>query len=163
MIEKIGSKILTWKQAKAAVSHWKSAYEHIVFTNGCFDILHYGHLHYLAEARSLGHRLIVGLNSGNSVRRLKGPSRPVNDEMTRQFQLASLEFVDAVVIFEQDTPYELIALLQPDVLVKGGDWQPDQIVGSEIVLSYGGTVKSLPFVKGYSTTSLVEKIKNQQP
>ena len=95
------------------------------------------------------------------MRRLKGPHRPINDENTRQFQLASLEFVDAVVVFEQDTPYELIALLQPDILVKGGDWQANQIVGSDVVLSRGGTVKSLPFIEGYSTTIIEQKIKNQ--
>lgn len=161
MIKKIESKILNWKQAEKIVSKWKAANERIVFTNGCFDLLHFGHLHYLAEARDLGERLVIGLNSEDSVRRLKGPHRPINDEKTRQFQLASLEFVDAVVVFEQDTPYDLIVLLKPDVLVKGGDWKADQIVGSDIVLSNGGTVKSLPFVEGYSTTNIEQKIKNQ--
>jgi len=161
LIEKIQSKIVNWKQAAEKISTWKQADETVVFTNGCFDLLHFGHLHYLAEARSLGARLVVGLNSKDSVRRLKGPHRPINDENTRRFQMASLEFVDAVVVFEQDTPYELIALLQPDILVKGGDWKADQIVGSEIVLSNGGTVKSLPFIKGYSTTLIEQKIKNQ--
>lgn len=160
MIKKIKKKILTWKQAKEKIAVWKTEND-VVFTNGCFDLLHYGHLHYLAEARKLGDKLVIGLNSEDSVRRLKGPHRPINDEKTRQFQLASLQFVDAVVVFEQDTPYELIALLKPDILVKGGDWKEDQIVGSDIVLSYGGNVKSLPFVEGYSTTNIEQKIKNQ--
>ena len=160
MIKKIKKKILTWEQAKEKIAIWKAEND-VVFTNGCFDLLHYGHLHYLAEARKLGDKLVIGLNSEDSVRRLKGPHRPINDEKTRQFQLASLQFVDAVVVFEQDTPYELIALLKPDILVKGGDWKEDQIVGSDIVLSYGGSVKSLPFVEGYSTTNIEQKIKNQ--
>lgn len=163
MIEKIQSKILNREQAASKTAAWKSSGQRVVFTNGCFDLLHFGHLHYLAEARSLGDRLIIGLNSEDSVRRLKGPHRPINDENTRRFQLASLEFVDAVVVFEQDTPYELIALLQPDILVKGGDWKAEQIVGSDIVLSKGGSVKSLPFIEGYSTTLIEQKIKNQQP
>lgn len=162
MIKKIGSKILSWDQAQEKISNWKAKNEKIVFTNGCFDLLHFGHLHYLAEARDFGQRLIIGLNSEDSVRRLKGPHRPINDEKTRQFQLASLEFVDAVVIFEGDTPYDLIALLKPDILVKGGDWKADQIVGSDIVLSNGGDVRSLPFVEGYSTTNIEQKIKNQR-
>ncbi len=163
MIKRIQSKILNWEQAEKKVLSWKAAKERVVFTNGCFDLMHFGHLHYLAEARSLGERLVVGLNSEDSVRRLKGPHRPINDQNTRQFQLASLEFVDAVVVFEQDTPLELITLLQPDILVKGGDWQAEQIVGSDIVLSKGGMVKSLPFIKGYSTTLIEQKIKNQRP
>jgi len=132
----------------------------VVFTNGCFDILHYGHIHYLAQARDLGDRLVIGLNSDDSVRRLKGPGRPINDQATRQYLLAALAMVDAVVIFDQDTPLELIRLIVPDVLVKGGDWSPDAIVGSDIVLGNGGTVKSLPFVEGYSTSRIEKKIKD---
>lgn len=161
MIEKVKSKILDWKKAGNQVAKWKTAGERVVFTNGCFDLLHFGHLHYLAEARGLGEHLVIGLNSAESVRRLKGPHRPINDEKTRQFQLASLEFVDVVVVFDQDTPYELIEVLQPDILVKGGDWEADQIVGADIVLSTGGIVKNLPFVEGYSTTLIEQKIKNQ--
>lgn len=161
MIEKIKAKILNWEQAAETLAIWKANSDRVVFTNGCFDLLHFGHLHYLAEARNLGERLVVGLNSENSVRRLKGPHRPINDENTRQFQLAALEFVDAVVVFEEDTPLKLITLLQPEILVKGGDWSADQIVGADIVLSKGGVVKSLPFVDGYSTTLIEQKIKNQ--
>jgi len=138
---------------------WRFKEEKIVFTNGCFDILHYGHIHYLAAAKQLGNRLIIGLNSAASVKRLKGPHRPINDDLTRQYLLASLLFVDAVIEFEEDTPYELIQWIQPDVLVKGGDWQVADIVGSELVLQKGGLVKSLPFVEGYSTTAIERKIK----
>ncbi len=156
----IHQKIKTDEQVRDAVSQWRAAGERIVFTNGCFDILHYGHLHYLAEARDLGNRLVIGLNSGDSVRRLKGPSRPINDEATRAHLLAALEVVDAVVFFDEDTPLELIKIVQPDVLVKGGDWKPEQIVGSDLVLARGGGVRSLPFVDGYSTTNIEQKIRS---
>ncbi len=130
----------------------------IVFTNGCFDILHVGHLRYLQEAHSLGDYLIVGLNSDESVRRLKGPTRPIQTEQDRAEILLGLKCVDAVVIFGEDTPLKLIETVQPDVLVKGGDWKISQIVGSDFVQSRGGEVKSLPFHQGRSTTGIVEKI-----
>lgn len=156
--EKIQTKIKTPAQLLESLAAWRAAGETIVFTNGCFDLLHYGHLHYLAHARDLGQRLVIGLNSAASVRRLKGPTRPINDELTRTHQLAALAFVDAVVVFEADTPYALIQQVQPDILVKGGDWQPEQIVGSDLVLARGGQVLSLPFVEGYSTTNIERKI-----
>jgi rfaE bifunctional protein nucleotidyltransferase chain/domain len=156
----IQQKIQTAEQLRDTVARWRAAGERIVFTNGCFDILHYGHLHYLAEARDLGERLVIGLNSGDSVRRLKGPARPINDEATRAHLLAALEVVDAVVFFDEDTPLELIKTAMPDVLVKGGDWKPEQIVGSDIVLANGGQVHSLPFVDGYSTTNIEQKIRS---
>jgi D-beta-D-heptose 7-phosphate kinase/D-beta-D-heptose 1-phosphate adenosyltransferase len=131
----------------------------IVFTNGCFDILHEGHVRYLADARSLGDLLIVGINSDASVSRLKGAERPINGQESRSRVLASLEVVDLVVVFDTDTPEELIHLIRPDILVKGGDWSVDQIVGGAFVNSYGGEVKSLPFHTGFSTTGLVEKIR----
>jgi rfaE bifunctional protein nucleotidyltransferase chain/domain len=149
MFKKIQAKIQSWEAIQSTISQWKSAGEKIVFTNGCFDILHFGHIHYLAEASDLGDRLVIGLNSAASVKRLKGEHRPINDEATRQHLLAALEFVDAVVVFEEDTPLELIKIILPDVIVKGGDWKPEQIVGSDIVLSNGGEVKSLAFKEGY--------------
>ena len=158
MTGKIKDKFQTRQQIAQTAEQWRTQGNQIVFTNGCFDILHYGHLHYLADARQCGDRLVVGLNATASVRRLKGEFRPINDELTRIFALAALEFVDAVVIFEEDTPLELIKTIRPDVLVKGGDWQPGQIVGSDFVLSIGGEVKSLPFVAGYSTTNIEQKI-----
>lgn len=154
----IESKIQSIEQLTQTLNQWRAAGEKIVFTNGCFDLLHFGHLHYLADARDLGDRLVVGLNSAASVRRLKGPTRPINDELTRTHLLAALQVVDAVVVFEEDTPMQLIECVQPDVLVKGGDWKPDQIVGSGLVLSRGGQVLSLPFVAGYSTTNIEQKI-----
>jgi D-beta-D-heptose 7-phosphate kinase/D-beta-D-heptose 1-phosphate adenosyltransferase len=154
----IRQKIQDTTAIAVTVAHWRAQGERIVFTNGCFDLLHYGHLHYLAAARDLGDRLVIGLNSAASVRRLKGPHRPINDELTRTHLLAALEVVDAVVVFEEDTPLRLIEIVQPDFLVKGGDWRPEQIVGSEQVLARGGQVRSLPFVEGYSTTNIETKI-----
>lgn len=159
-MKELEAKILDWINAKRQVDSWKANGEKIVFTNGCFDLIHYGHIHYLAEAKSLGSKLVIGLNDDQSVSRLKGSNRPVKDQFNRQYMLASFLFVDAVILFSQDTPKELIQLLMPDVLVKGGDWQPKDIVGSDIVQAAGGEVRSLPFVKGHSTTSLVNKILN---
>jgi D-glycero-beta-D-manno-heptose 1-phosphate adenylyltransferase len=156
--DKIQSKIQDRAQLADTITHWKSQGERVVFTNGCFDILHYGHIHYLAEARDLGHRLMVGVNADASVRRLKGQTRPIQDEQTRLHVLASLACVDAVVLFEEDTPYDLITSIQPDILVKGGDWATDQIVGADFVLAKGGEVHSLPYVEGFSTTKIEEKI-----
>jgi len=130
-----------------------------VFTNGCFDILHIGHVHYLNEAKSLGDKLVVGLNSDSSVKRLKGDERPINHELDRKFVLENLKAVDEVIIFDDDTPIELIKKINPDILVKGGDWPIEKIVGHEHVLANGGLVKSLSFKDGYSTTSTLEKIK----
>lgn len=154
------AKILDRTGARSAVRTWQDQGLEVVFTNGCFDLLHYGHLQYLAEARSLGDKLVIGLNSTDSVRRLKGEHRPIHDDQTRLYHLAALSFVDAVVIFDEDTPQELIAALIPDILVKGGDYQPEQIVGAETVLAHGGIVRSLDFVPGYSTTRIEEKIRS---
>jgi D-glycero-beta-D-manno-heptose 1-phosphate adenylyltransferase len=159
-LKKIHQKIQDFDQIEVTVRQWQAAGKMVVFTNGCFDLLHYGHLHYLADARDLGDKLIVGLNSAASVRRLKGEHRPINDELTRQHLLAALEVVDAVVVFESDTPLDLICRVAPDILVKGGDWRPEQIVGSDFVLKNGGKVMSLPFVEGYSTTNLEAKIRS---
>jgi D-beta-D-heptose 7-phosphate kinase/D-beta-D-heptose 1-phosphate adenosyltransferase len=132
----------------------------IVFTNGCFDILHVGHVCYLEEARNLGDFLVIGVNSDDSVSRLKGPSRPINPLEQRMMVLAALQSVDAVIPFSEDTPYNLIEALLPDLLVKGGDWKVEDIVGSSLVIANGGKVLSLPFTAGWSTTSIEQKIKN---
>ena len=146
---------LTWEEAEGKVARWKEKGETVVFTNGCFDILHRGHVTYLQQAAALGDHLIVGLNSDDSVRRLKGAERPVNGEMDRAFMLASLRFVDDVVLFTEDTPKELLSHLRPDILVKGGDYRPEEVAGRE----YAGRVDILPFVDGYSTTGTIEKIR----
>ncbi len=158
-MKKIKNKILSAKKAQKKVLKWKSKGETIVFTNGCFDILHYGHIHYLAQAKKLGNRLIIGLNSSASVSRLKGKHRPINDDATRSHLLAALEMVDLVIFFDQDTPLELIIDLEPNILVKGGDYKPKEIVGYSEVKSKGGKVKILPFIDGYSTTKIEQKIK----
>jgi D-beta-D-heptose 7-phosphate kinase/D-beta-D-heptose 1-phosphate adenosyltransferase len=131
----------------------------IVFTNGCFDVLHFGHVHYLLQAKKLGDILVIGLNSDDSVRRLKGPTRPINGENERAFVLAALVCVDYVTLFEEDTPEELIKVLRPDVLVKGGDYTLDNIVGADFVTQNGGTVTTIPFVEGFSSTRIIEKLK----
>jgi len=160
MLQIIKSKIQTWDQIGKTVSEWKAEGKKVVFTNGCFDILHYGHIHYLAQARLLGDKLVIGLNSIGSVKRLKGDNRPINDDNTRLYLLAALQFVDGVVIFEEDTPLNLIKIVKPDILVKGGDYSIENIVGAKEVLKNGGEVKSLAFVEGYSTTAIENKLKS---
>jgi len=147
---------MTWSAAAA----WRAERAgRVVFTNGVFDLLHPGHIDVLTSARSLGDSLIVGVNSDDSVRRLKGPERPIRSEHDRAYVLAGLEAVDGVVIFEQDTPLELIRLLRPDVLVKGGDYRPDTVVGRSEVEGWGGRVAIVPLTPGHSTTSLLEKLR----
>lgn len=160
-IPAITHKILDWSTAKDQVQRWQDQGLEIVFTNGCFDLLHFGHLHYLAAAKSLGDKLVIGVNGADSVRRLKGPQRPINDELTRLNTLAALSFVDAVVSFPEDTPAELIGMLVPDILVKGGDYKIEEIVGADTVLEHGGEVRTLAFVSGYSTSLIEEKIRKQ--
>jgi len=151
------SKILSFNQMMERVAAWKSMRETVVFTNGCFDILHVGHVTLLDDARREGSRLIVGINSDDSVRRLKGPSRPVVDERSRARVLAALEAVDAVVVFDEPTPLELMLALRPDVIVKGGDYEADSIVGAAEVRSWGGRVKIVSFVPGFSTTEIIAR------
>lgn len=140
---------------------WRATGRRIVFTNGCFDLLHRGHLTYLAQAADEGTMLVIGLNTNDSVRRQgKGPGRPVNGEDDRAFALAALSFVSAVCFFREDTPALLIEKVRPDVLVKGGDYSIDRIVGADFVQGYGGEVKTIPFVEGYSTTALIEKLRS---
>jgi D-glycero-beta-D-manno-heptose 1-phosphate adenylyltransferase len=158
--ENITGKVVHHQDALACVNRWKSEGNEIVFTNGCFDILHYGHLRYLADARDLGSKLVVGLNSDASVKRLKGASRPINPEAARAVQLASLSCIDLIVIFEEDTPLQLIELLTPDLLVKGGDYALHDIIGADWVTSHGGAVRALPYHEGFSTTEIISKIKS---
>ncbi len=148
-------------ELKRRLDHLRAAGRRVVFTNGCFDLLHPGHVRYLAEARQLGDVLVVGVNTDASVRRLnKAPNRPINPESDRAEVLAALASVDFVTLFDDDTPLALIHLLEPDVLVKGGDWRPDQIVGADFVHARGGEVRSLPFAEGYSTTNLLDRIRD---
>ncbi|MBC8344882.1 MAG: D-glycero-beta-D-manno-heptose 1-phosphate adenylyltransferase [Candidatus Marinimicrobia bacterium] len=149
---------IDWKEAKTQVDSWKSAGLKVVFTNGCFDILHRGHVAYLSEAKSLGNKLILALNSDRSVRELKGERRPIQSQDDRAAILDALESIDLVVIFDEDTPQEIIKTLLPHVLVKGGDYSPETIVGAGTVIENGGEVKVIPFLSGYSTSGILEKI-----
>lgn len=133
-------------------------YKKIVFTNGCFDILHLGHIDYLSKSKELADILIVGLNSDQSIKNIKGTQRPINNQYMRSMILASLFFVDIVIIFNEDTPEKLIKIIKPDILVKGGDYNIDTIVGGDIVKSYGGEIKIINYVEGYSTTNIINKI-----
>ena len=159
-IEGIAKKIMTIAEAKALIQAWKVAGKTFAFTNGCFDILHPGHLYSLAETAKEADYLIVGLNSDASVKRLKGPGRPINSTESRAIVLANLVLVDAVIVFEEDTPLELISTLLPDVLVKGGDYTIDTIVGAKEIIANGGKVIINPIVEGFSTTNIIEKIKH---
>lgn len=152
------SKIVDLEELKRQVARWRLHSNKIVFTNGCFDLLHAGHLHTLQQAKAMGDKLIVALNADSSVKKLKGETRPIQNQQERATMLSALSVVDAVVIFEAETPLELIETLIPNVLVKGGDWSIDKIVGAQLVLQNGGAVQSIPFLEGYSTTSLIEKI-----
>ncbi|QJD97501.1 D-glycero-beta-D-manno-heptose 1-phosphate adenylyltransferase [Mucilaginibacter robiniae] len=155
------SKISNLPELKTTVSNWQQQGLKVVFTNGCFDLLHTGHITYLAKAAEMGDKLILGLNADASVKRLKGESRPVNPQDSRALLLAALFFIDAVVLFEEDTPHNLITILLPDLLVKGGDYTIDNIVGASEVIANGGEVKTINFVEGYSSTSIIQKIKGQ--
>ncbi|MCA6461253.1 MAG: D-glycero-beta-D-manno-heptose 1-phosphate adenylyltransferase [Chitinophagaceae bacterium] len=158
-VEAIRQKIILPEQLVHQAYGWKMKGKTIAFTNGCFDILHEGHIFSLSSAAKEADYLIVGLNSDSSTRSLKGPERPINHEQSRALMLASLIMVDAVVIFNESTPLQLIQLLEPDVLVKGGDYQPDQVVGAQEVIARGGKVVINPLVEGFSTTGLIQRIK----
>jgi len=148
-----------YESASIQVHAWQQQGMDVVFTNGCFDLLHKGHILYLEEASRQGDKLIVAINADKSVSKLKGKHRPIKDEDNRSLIMSAFSFVDIVVIFHEETPLELIEMITPDILVKGGDWNPDQIVGSDYVTNNGGSVLSLQFVEGYSTTALENKIK----
>jgi rfaE bifunctional protein nucleotidyltransferase chain/domain len=156
--EIIQSKILTADNLQKSLAYWRFKSMKIVFTNGCFDILHAGHIEYLAKAASEGDVMILGLNSDNSVRKLKGNHRPINDENARALIMASLNFISAVVLFDEETPYNLIKTVQPDILIKGSDYKPEEIVGYDILKAKGGEVKTIDLVPGYSTTAIEQKI-----
>ena len=158
-LEKIYNKILNKESLEEKLNLWRKEGKTIVFSNGCFDILHRGHVEYLSKAADLGDILIIGLNTDASVRRIKGPSRPVNDEKARAVVLAALEFVDAIMFFDEDTPYNLIKNVQPDVLVKGKDYKAEDIVGYDIVTNKGGKVETIELVEGFSTTNTINKMK----
>jgi D-glycero-beta-D-manno-heptose 1-phosphate adenylyltransferase len=159
-LEQITHKIFSKDRFRQYAERCKNKGNTIVFTNGCFDILHLGHVDYLSKAKDLGDKLIVGVNSDASVKRLnKGKSRPIQDENSRATIVAALQFVDAVCIFDEDTPLELITLTLPDVLIKGSDYKLDQVVGKDIVEEFGGEVKLIDFMEGYSTSAIEKKIK----
>lgn len=155
----IAQKIFSLPDLIFQIEEWKKESKKIVFTNGCFDLIHPGHLSYLLEAANLGDKLIIGVNTDHSVRKIKGEERPINNEQSRLQLLASLFFVDAVVLFDEDTPADLIEALKPHILVKGGDYKIDDIVGAKETIERGGTVKVLNFLPGYSSTKIIEKIK----
>ncbi|HNB82380.1 MAG TPA: D-glycero-beta-D-manno-heptose 1-phosphate adenylyltransferase [Chitinophagaceae bacterium] len=157
-LEIIQQKIYTRDPLHRLVNQWHMLSKKVVFTNGCFDLMHRGHNTYLLEAAELGNRLIVAINTDASVQRLKGPGRPVVDEYSRALNLAMHTYIDAVILFEEDTPLDLINLLKPDVLVKGGDYTMETTVGAKEVLERGGKVEIIPFLEGYSTTAMLERI-----
>lgn len=155
------NKITTPQLLREQLLLWQKEGKKVVFTNGVFDLLHIGHLTYLAKAAEMGDKLIIGLNADSSVKRIKGENRPVNDQNSRAMLLAALFFVDGVVVFEEDTPLNLISYLLPDILVKGADYSVENIVGAKEVIANGGEVKTITFVDGYSSTSIIQKIKGK--
>jgi len=155
------NKISDLQSLKASIAQWQSEGKRVVFTNGVFDLLHIGHITYMAKAAELGDKLVIGLNSDSSVKRIKGEDRPVNDQNSRAALLAALFFVDAIVVFEEDTPINVITTLMPDILVKGADYSIENIVGAKDVMANGGEVKTIDFVEGYSSTSIIKKIREQ--
>lgn len=159
--DSIKQKIISRENIPATFSDtFRESYK-IVFSNGCFDIMHRGHIHLLIAAKVAGDKLVVGLNTDNSVRILKGESRPVKDEITRAEILAAMAVVDYVILFDEETPFELIKELRPDVLIKGGDYKIEEIVGHDIVSSYGGKVSTIPFLEGISSSALIDKLENR--
>ncbi len=157
--ELINTKIYSVKALKTKLNFWRFKDKKIVFTNGCFDLLHLGHIDYLSKASDFGDILIIGLNTDKSVAKLKGKGRPITDEKSRAAILASLFFVDAIILFDEETPLNLIETVQPDVLIKGSDYKPEEIIGYDIVKAKGGQIITIDFLPGYSTTSIENKIK----
>jgi len=161
-IEHIKKKIFDKNSLNLIIAQWKSRGEKIVFTNGCFDILHQGHIDYLAKAKSLGDKLVIGVNSDNSVKNLKGSIRPIQDEQSRLLLIAALEITDAVTLFCEQTPFRLISEIKPNVLVKGSDYDISQIIGADIVTASGGNVVTIPFLEGFSSSNIINKILNSK-
>lgn len=159
-LEIIKGKVYNADQLRNALNVWRLLDKKIVFTNGCFDLLHLGHVDYLSKAADLGDKLVIGLNSDASTAALKGPGRPITDEKSRSILLAALSFVDAVILFDEPTPIELIRWVRPDVLVKGADYTIDQVIGADLVLKSGGEVKTIEFLPGYSTSLIEKKIRS---
>ena len=159
-LEIIKGKVFRTEELRAILNIWRLLEKKIVFTNGCFDLLHLGHVDYLSKAADLGDKLVIGLNSDVSTSALKGPGRPIIDQYSRSIMLASLSFVDAVILFDEPTPLELIGQVRPDILVKGADYSVDQIVGADLVLDYGGDVQTIEYLSGYSTTNIEKKIRS---
>jgi len=157
-IDAVQRKIVSWANLALQLDVWREQHKKIVFTNGCFDIIHFGHIDYLSKAADMGDVLVLGLNTDASVSRIKGSERPIQDEHSRSFIMASLQFVDVVVLFDEPTPYNLINLVQPDILVKGKDYCVEDVVGYEIVTAKGGRVETVELVEGYSTTTVIQKI-----
>ncbi len=162
-LEVIKEKIITDQNLESLLTYWRLKDNRIVFTNGCFDIIHRGHIEYLSKAASLGDILVVGLNSDHSVKKIKGDDRPLQDEYTRALVLASLKQVTGVYMFDEETPYNLINLIKPDVLVKGGDYKVEDIIGADVVKANGGEVITIDFLEGYSTSGLIEKLQKTNP
>ena len=159
--EIIKSKIVTKETLKNLLNIWKFKDNKIVFTNGCFDLIHRGHIEYLAKAANLGDILIIGVNTDKSTKKLKGNKRPLQDEYSRALILSSLHFVNNVILFDDDTPYELIKFIQPDILVKGSNYKAEEIVGSDIVKAKGGEIITIDFIEGFSTTNIIKDIVSQ--
>ena len=160
-LEILNSKILDKKRLLVKLTDWKEEDKKIVFSNGCFDLIHLGHIEVIARSADLGDILIIGVNTDNSIKRLKGKNRPIVEEISRAKQLAALEFVDAVVLFDQDTPIDLIKMINPNIITKGGDYNTDQVIGNDVVTQNDGKVVIIPLTQGYSTTSILEKIKDE--
>jgi rfaE bifunctional protein nucleotidyltransferase chain/domain len=158
-LEIINSKIIDDKSLHQQLAIWRFLNKKIVFTNGCFDIIHLGHIDYLSKAKDLGDILLIGLNTDDSVKRLKGDNRPIKNQRERAVLLASLRFVDGIILFNEDTPYDLIKKIEPDILIKGSDYKKEEIVGADIIKNTGGEIITIDFLEGYSTTSILNKIR----
>ena len=160
-LKKIQNKILSLDELLSSLKIERENNKKIVFTNGCFDILHRGHIEYLAQAADLADIMVIGLNTDNSVSRIKGPDRPLQDEISRAVSMAAIQYIDYVVLFDEETPLNLIENIKPDVLVKGSDYKIEDIVGYDVLMKYGGQIRTIDFVEGYSTTKIVDKILKQ--